>query len=99
MARDWTETGLVGGVSFTPGRDDGLLIIDLWSGDPNNTQQRSHMLLARWSGTRITVDGEPADLKALLAWLADCPKPKVVLHPLPERYGAALQAEFTTETP
>jgi hypothetical protein len=95
---DYTETGLVNGVSFTPGRRDGLLEFATWSGDPTDTQdRRGRMLLAAEPGARITVDGQPVDLKGLLAWLVDHANPRVILHPLSERYNAALQAEFTTE--
>jgi hypothetical protein len=78
--------GFVYGITFQPARQDVLVVLGPYE---------RHVYLQ--PGGTITWDGEPVTTLELGGRLMLSAKgANVVLHPRPDRYGAATEAEFTS---
>lgn len=79
----------VQGVSFTPGRDDGLLYLDFG-------QQATGALFASAADSELSFDGSRVSFIELMNLLATTPV-TVVLHPRLDHYESSVKAEFFTD--
>ena len=71
-----------------PFAGDTMLVVEI--------DNHSAIIITKDANSKITLDGQPTTHEAILAKFNEgvclCVEP----HPLVERYGASLQAEFTT---
>lgn len=74
-----------------------VVTLSLWSGNAEDTAYYYRLDPSAEPGG-VTVDGEPADLRGLVAWLVGRDA-KVTLWPDPERGGVAARARFRTCQP
>jgi hypothetical protein len=80
-------------VSFTPGRRDGLLTVDLTKEGSPAGSQSSHIVICDDPNSLLTWEGQPVTFPNLMGYLA-INRANVTVYPLQERYMAALRADF-----
>lgn len=94
-AKSETDEGWVNSVTVQPGSPK--LMVGLFV-DGERAERPSQYVLPDETGSDVTFDGKKVNAAELAAKLVSAKgRVWVVLHPLAERYGASLKAEFTTK--